>query len=162
MQTEASRRMNDTFEQIVEQYGDMVTRICYLHLNNISDAEDCWQNVFMKLYKAPKMWVKPPDELRRWLITITLNECRDAARKLFYRWHDNIDELVVPHIESFDKSVIDAVKRLPAKYFRVIYFHYYEGFSIEEMSRILGVKENTVKSQLMRGRKLLKGALRDD
>ena len=162
MQIEASFGTNDPFESLVELYGDTVTRICYLHLYNTQDAEDCWQNVFLKLFKAANMWDKPPDELRRWVITVALNECRDTVRKRFYRRHDNIDELVIPYIENFDKSVIDAVKRLPAKYSRVVYLHYYEGYSIEEMSRILGRKENTVKSQLKRGRELLKGVLGDE
>lgn len=162
MQTEALFGTNDTFEYLVELYGDTVTRICYLHLNNIHDAEDCWQNVFLKLFKAANMWDKPPDEIRRWVITVALNECRDAVRKLFYRRHDNIDELVIPHIESFDKSVIDAVKRLPTKYSRIVYLHYYEGYRIEEMSHILGRNENTIKSQLKRGRELLKGVLSDE
>ncbi len=162
MQTDASSGTNDTFDNLVESYGDTVTRICFIHLNNIHDAEDCWQNVFLKLFKAESMWDKPADEVRRWIITVALNECRDAARKLFYRRHDNIDDIVIPYIECSDKSVIDTVKGLPAKYYRVVYLHYYEGYSAAEMSRILGIKENTIKSQLKRGRELLKGVLSDE
>jgi len=54
------------------------------------------------------------------------------------------------------------VLALPAKYRDVIYLHYYEGYSVLEMSAILGRKEGTIKSQLSRGRDLLRNTLGGD
>ncbi len=156
--TTESLYMNAAYENLVDIYADTVTRLCILRLKNLPDAEDCWQNVFLKLYKAEKMWNKPPDELRRWIITVTLNECRDFSRKLFHRNHDSIDELNIPYYEDFDKNLITTVKNLPHKYSQVLYLHYFEGYGVQEISKILGTRENTIKSQLVRGRKLLKGA----
>ncbi|MBQ8781586.1 MAG: hypothetical protein IJZ72_07945, partial [Oscillospiraceae bacterium] len=39
------------FERAVESYSDMITALCLLRLGNMHDAEDCYQNVFLKLYK---------------------------------------------------------------------------------------------------------------
>ena len=39
------------YRQLVEEYSDMVTRLCVVHTGNFSDAEDCYQNVFFKLFK---------------------------------------------------------------------------------------------------------------
>ena len=151
--------MKDDFEMLVEKYADTVTRICYINLENCADAEDAWQNVFIKLYKSNKLGDKPDEELRKWLVTVTLNECRDIKRKLFHRRHFDIDELNVTYDEDFDKDVINAVRNLPAKYLQTIELHYFEGYSVSEISEILSININTVKSRLKRGRELLKGEI---
>lgn len=149
--------MKDDFEILVEKYADTVTRICFVNLENRADAEDAWQNVFIKLFKSKKIWSKPEDELRKWLVTVTLNECRDIKRKLFHRNHYDIDELNVSYSEDFNRVVISAVRSLPLKYLQVIELYYFEGYSVAEISDILSANENTIKSRLKRGRELLKG-----
>ena len=154
--------MKDDFEFLVEKYADTVTRICFVNLENRADVEDAWQNVFIKLFKSKKLWSKPEEELRKWLVTVTLNECRDIKRKLFHRNHYDIDELDVSYSEDFNKEVIRAVRDLPLKYLQVIELYYFEGYSVAEISDILSANENTVKSRLKRGRELLKGELSDE
>ena len=39
-----------TIEDVIDTYGDMVTRICIMNLRNSDDAKDCFQEVFIKLY----------------------------------------------------------------------------------------------------------------
>ena len=153
---------NSFFEQLVEKHADAVTRICYIKLESCEDAEDAWQNVFIKLFNTKNIWEKPDIEIHKWLVTVTLNECRDINRKLFHRSHFDIDELCVAYTEDFDKDVVSAVKSLPLKYSQIIYLHYFEGYGIKEISSILSIKENTVKSRLKRGRDLLKGGLKNE
>lgn len=154
--------MKDEFEMLVEKYADTVTRICFVNLENRADAEDAWQNVFLKLFKAKHLWQKPENELRKWIVTVALNECRDIKRKLFRRNHADIDELQVSYTEDFNKELICEIRRLPIKYLQVIELYYFEGYSISEISEILSEKENTIKSRLKRGRELLKGGLSDE
>lgn len=154
--------MKDDFEILVEKYADTVTRICFVNLENRADAEDAWQNVFLKLFKSKKIWNKPDEEIRKWLVTVALNECRDIRRKLFHRRHYNIDELDLSYNEDFDADVIGAVRNLPMKYLQVIELYYFEGYSISEISGILSTNENTIKSRLKRGRELLKGVLKNE
>ncbi|MBR3766618.1 MAG: RNA polymerase sigma factor [Clostridia bacterium] len=151
--------MKDDFEILVEKHADTVTRICFVNLENRADAEDAWQNVFIKLFKSKKLWNKPDEEVRKWLVTVALNECRDIKRKLFHRKHYDIDELNLTCSEDFNKDVIHAVRNLPVKYLQVIELYYFEGYSVSEISGILSANENTVKSRLKRGRELLKGEL---
>ena len=96
-------KMKDEFELLVEKYADTVTRICFVNLENRADAEDAWQNVFLKLFKAKHIWQKPDEEIRKWLVTVTLNECRDIKRKLFRRNHDDIEDLQASYTEDFKK-----------------------------------------------------------
>lgn len=154
--------MKDEFEMLVEKYSDTVTRICFVNLENRADAEDAWQNVFLKLFKAKHLWQKPEEETRKWIVTVALNECRDIKRKLFRRNHSDIDELQVSYTEDFNKELICEIRRLPIKYLQAIELYYFEGYSIGEISEILSEKENTIKSRLKRGRELLKGGLSDE
>lgn len=53
-----------------------------------------------------------------------------------------------------------AVLELPQKYRAVIHLFYYEGFSVAEIAKVLETKESTIKSQLHRGREMLKEKLK--
>lgn len=154
--------MKNDFEALVEKHADTVTRICFMNLENRSDAEDAWQNVFLKLFKSKKVWELPENELSKWLVTVALNECRDIRRKLFHRSHFDIDELSITYNEDFDKDLVNSVRSLPSKYSQPIMLYYFEGYSVSEISVILSTKENTVKSRLKRGKELLKGVLIDE
>lgn len=148
-------------QSAVERFGDMVTRLSCVNLRCLCDAEDAFQNVFLKLHTHPAILEKPPDEVKRWLVTVTVNECKDQNRRLFHRDHDAWEELSAACEQDFDRNVLHAVRSLPPKYARVIYLHYYEGYSVRELAMMLKSKENTIKSQLLRGRELLKGELSD-
>ena len=65
-------------------------------------------------------------------------------------------------VQPEDRSLFEAVMRLPEKYRIVIHLFYYEDYSVEEISAVLHRRSGTVKSQLSRGRKLLKSMLTED
>lgn len=64
--------------------------------------------------------------------------------------------------EPEDSRLFEAVMRLPDKYRIVIHLFYYEDYTIAEIAQILKRREGTVKSQLNRGRKLLKTMLMEE
>lgn len=59
-----------------------------------------------------------------------------------------------------ETGVMEAVLALPQNYRNVIYLHYYEGYSINEISEILHKKPATVGTWLARGRAALKNTLK--
>ena len=59
------------------------------------------------------------------------------------------------------REVYAAVLSLPAKYRAVIHLHYFEDLSVAEMAETLELPEGTVKSQLSRGRALLRDMLKE-
>lgn len=71
-----------------------------------------------------------------------------------------MDELVFEAPE--DGALFDAVMRLPQKYRIAIHLFYFEEYAVQEIAQILRCREGTVKSQLSRGRKLLKNMLMED
>ena len=62
-------------------------------------------------------------------------------------------------MEEDDRTVLEAVFRLPENYRTAIHLYYYEGYKTEEIARILGKKDGTVRSYLHRGREILKKEL---
>lgn len=66
--SESMKNMTESeYRQLVEEYSDMVTRLCVVHTGNFSDAEDCYQNVFFKLFKQMKKGSLPNP--KAWLST---------------------------------------------------------------------------------------------
>lgn len=64
-----------TFRQAVEDHRDVVFRIALTYLRDRADADDVAQDVFLKLLKSDghfESW----EHLRRWLIRVTINECK--------------------------------------------------------------------------------------
>lgn len=81
------------------------------------------------------------------------------------RWNKNvsIDELEIDIACSAreDKEILQEVLKLPDKYKQVVYMHYYERYSGAEISKILGIKENTIYSHLNKTRAILKENLKE-
>ena len=100
------------------------------------------------------------EHIKAWLIRMTINECKDY-QKQFWKRNINIDEIIIGR-EDEKLVVLPLVMKLASKYRNVLYLYYYEGYSINEVAAILSENINTIKSQLVRGRKLLKKKLGDD
>lgn len=156
-------RSEQEVNRAVEKYADTVFRICILHLKNKSDAEDIFQEVFLKFALNDKKFENANHE-KAWIIRVTINACKDLIKSFFRNRTISIDELIsVADEEKEDLSyVLEAVLKLPVKYRDAIYLHYYEGYSALEIGEILGKNENTVYSILSRGRSMLKESLEGD
>ncbi|MBQ8539273.1 MAG: sigma-70 family RNA polymerase sigma factor [Ruminococcus sp.] len=144
-----------TYEQVVVKYTKTVGSVCLVRLKNYADAEDCFQNVFARLY------TKSPDftdekHLKAWLIRVAINECKNYIR-------DNTPLLPLKDVKEnsvdFPQDKCDiswALMKLSKKYRDVLYLHYIERYKIDEIAQILGKNENTVKTTLRRGKVKLK------
>ncbi|MGN1411713.1 MAG: RNA polymerase sigma factor [Oscillospiraceae bacterium] len=147
------------FENIVDKFSDMITRICLVKCRNYHNAEDCYQNVMLKVYQNLDSISNLDDvQIKKWIIKVTINECINLYRKLIIHRTENIDELIIADDNShlYDKELLEMVLKLPQKYKDVIYLYYYEQYSIKEISEILGVPEPTIKTHLRRGKERLK------
>lgn len=155
-------RSESDVNRAVEQYSDMIRRICLCHLKNAADTEDVFQTVFLKylLYEGS---FDSAEHEKAWFIRVAINACKDYLKSLFRHRALSLEELAgEAAIPPEGHEVLDAVLALPEKYKDVIYLHYFEGYSAAEMGRILDKKENTVYSLLSRGRTMLKETLGGD
>lgn len=146
---------NLSFEQAVMKYSDTVTAVCIMRLQNYADAEDCYQNTFYKLcYKSPEF--ENETHLKAWLIRVAIHECVSYMRKSKHQLPVDVFFNEPSKDETESKDISWALMKTPQKYRDVLYLHYCEQYKVSEISEILDVKENTVKSLLKRGREILK------
>ncbi|MEZ3485604.1 MAG: RNA polymerase sigma factor [Lachnospiraceae bacterium] len=147
----------------VEEYADMIKRVCFYHLKNQADTEDVFQNVFLK-YMLYEGGFTDWEHEKAWLLRVAINACKDYLKNFFRRSVVSFETLKEIEAEEQDehREVLAAVLSLPAKYKDVIYLHYYEGYSAAEIGKILGKKENTIYSLLSRGRERLREMLGGD
>lgn len=143
------------YDQVLHKYADTVTGICLARLENMADAEDCFQNVFIKLFqKSPAF--RDEDHLKAWLIRVAINECKDQLSRNRRR-HLPLDRIGDAAISREDERDVSwALLRTEPKYREVLYLYYCERYKVIEIASILGKKPNTVKTLLKRGREQLR------
>lgn len=144
-----------SFEQVVRKYAQNVSSACLMRLQNYADAEDCFQNTFLKLYRnAPDF--KDENHLKAWLLRVAINECKNMIRD--NRRHLSLDaalQIPAPSAED-DADLSWALMKLESDYREVIYLYYVERMKVREIADVLGKKQNTVKTLLSRGREKLR------
>lgn len=154
-----SRDSRTLLETAYDKYADMLYRLAFSHLRRREDAEDAVQDVFTKYMNTSPRFTDDEHE-RAWLVRVTVNRCHDMLRRGKVREHDSLDDISeIPDEEENSSGVLQAVFALPEKYKTAITLHYLEGFSVEEISSMLGISLSAVKMRLSRGREILKDLL---
>lgn len=147
-------------EQALNAHGDSIRRVCFLHLKNYADVEDVFQEVILKYILYEGSFESDAHE-RAWLLRVAINQCKDLLKSFFRKRVTALDDVNIAafSVTDEDKSILDAVLRLPDKYRDVIYLHYYEGYTAVEIAGMLGNRENTVYTWMARAKSKLKEAL---
>lgn len=155
-----SLRMDDCTEKVIRYYADMVYRLAFARTGTKHDADDIFQEVFLRYVKKKPIF-KDEEHRKAWLIRVTINCSNTFLSSL---WRKKTQELTMDVIfeskESQDLYV--EVKKLPPKYREVIHLFYYEDMSLEEISLTLNRKNSTVRAQLTRARGMLKKLLKEE
>lgn len=152
------RYTDEDFTAIMDKYGDMVLRICYVRLRNLFDAEDAFQDVFISLYKA----VKKPQEnyLKPWLIKTACNKCTSFLRSK--KTTIELDDNASIAFPQYDNTIEKAILSLKKNERTTIYLFYYENLSAKEIAQTLNLTEGNVRVILHRARQELKEILKED
>ena len=77
-------RDESEINRAVEEYADMVRRVCFYHLKNREDTEDVFQNVFLKYMLCDKPF-KDREHEKAWLLRVAINACKDYVKSFFRR-----------------------------------------------------------------------------
>lgn len=149
----------ERFTQTVKQYMDTVYRVALNVLRDSAAAEDVCQEVFLRLYRFDPDF-ESEEHCRRWLIRVTVNECRRVLASPWRRVEplENAETLPVQG-EPAEESTFRVMMSLPRRYRVVLHLYYYEGYSTAEIAQMLSLRPSTVRSRLDRGRELLKQRL---
>ena len=144
----------------VDRWGDMVYRLALARTASVPDAEDVFQEVFLRYFRHEERFQS--DEHRKaWLIRCTVNRAKSLTASPWRKRTVPLETAEEVGVEDDYREVYSAVLSLPGKYRAVIHLHYFEGLPVTEIAQMLQVPEGTVKSQLSRGRALLRELLKE-
>ncbi len=153
----------ETFTQAVEQHQDMVYRLALHTLGSPQDADDAAQETFLRLFRREDPF-ESGEHLRRWLLRVTVNHCRDVLKSPWRRRKVALESIAEP--PAFDcrpeRELYQAVMALPEKYRTVLDLFYYEELPVKEIAVILRVSPTVVTTRLSRARTRLKQQLGEE
>ena len=163
---------NNEIEALVHGYYAQVQRLALSLLNDLDDAEDATQEVFIAAARALPDF-RGDASLKTWLYTITLNHCRRVRQKRqrqqmlrapFEKLQNWLSSAPTPEESTTrreaDRRLWDAVDSLSEKHRLPFILRYVHGLTALEIAEILAINEGTVHSRLHYARRYLKQKLR--
>jgi RNA polymerase sigma-70 factor (ECF subfamily) len=150
------------------EHGNDVLYLAYSYVKDRSIAEDLAQEVFLSAYIHLDTF-QFHASIKTWLFRITVNRCKDYLKSWSYKTTivTNVIEFALgtPREKETVKILIDKDEKarlaeiifsLPLKYREVIYLFYFEEMSLNEITGLLNVNINTLKSRMKRAKEILK------
>ena len=154
----------DAFTRLVLQNQTAMFRTARAIVSTDEDAEDAVQSAICTAFTKLDA-LRDPAKFKSWILRIVVNNCYDLCRK--YRPITDLSE-VQDFLPADDPdpterlSLWEAVLSLNPEMRSVVTLFYYDGFSIREISRTLGISDVAVKTRLSRSRKQLRLLLADE
>lgn len=153
-----------TIEQLVRRYGDTVYRLAYAQTRSRHDADDIFQEVFLRVAQRRPVFDSDA-HAKAWLLRVTLN-CLKSHWRAAWRRHDVPLDERIPLPAPEERALDDALRQLAPKYRAAVHLYYYEGYSAEEIARMTGEKPSAIRTRLTRARaqlrEMLKGEMDDE
>jgi RNA polymerase sigma factor (sigma-70 family) len=161
--------MNDSGAQelLYRRYASKMLGVCLRYAKNRMEAEDILQEGYIKVFKnltnfkykgSLEGWV------RRIMVNTAINFYRSSLKYVQSLDDDEMNDKDMPNIAMNDllttKELLKIIQELPEGYRVVFNLYAIEGYSHKEIAEMLGVSENTSKSQLSRARVVLQNKLK--
>jgi RNA polymerase sigma-70 factor, ECF subfamily len=160
-----------SFAELFERHNRRVYNLCLRMTQNISEAEDLTQEVFIQLFRKIGSF-RGESAFTTWLHRLTVNQVLMHFRKLKVRdekitTDGETPDQIVPgtanpnRMPVVDRIALDsAIAQLPPGYRTAFILHDIEGYEHEEIARMLGCSVGTSKSQLHKARLKLRKLLK--
>jgi len=169
------------FDHLVVKHKDKLFNMVYWLLGDYQEANDCAQEIFIKVFKSIKKF-RFQSSFSTWLYRIAINTCKNRLKSSAYRWKKRTVSLENPEsskqdnrsykiqngspspenkLEKKEKIMLiqKAVNALPEEQNRVIVLRDIQGLSYRKIVDITGQNLGTVKSRLARARMVLRNNL---
>lgn len=157
------------FEMIVQKYQSLVCAITYSAVGQVEKSEELAQQVFINAWKGLAQ-LKDLDKFKAWLIAITRNVIRDSLRRQkrdivakaarideIGDAADSTSEPLETVISKEQETIVrQSLEQIPETYREPLVLFYRQQQSTRQVAEALDISEDTVRTRLMRGRKLLK------
>ena len=169
-----------SFDTLVVKYQDRVFNICYRMLGDYDEADDCSQDIFVRVYRSLAKF-RFESKFSTWLYRITVNSCKNRLASASRRYHRSLvhlngdpdgetsgidvrDNKTSPSnvFEKNEKNrlIQSAIQSLPEAQRMVVVLRDIEGLPYDEISKLCGLNTGTVKSKLARARRRLRERLK--
>ncbi len=155
-------------KRLYEHFAPKMLGVCYRYANSREEAEDFLQESFITVFRKLNQY-KGDGPLGAWIRKIVVNTSLNGikARHPFTENLDNISpDLFTDHRSSAefssDSDLMEMVQQLATGYKTIFNLYAIEGFSHEEISKLLNIKASTSRSQYMKARKILMQKLNMD
>ena len=155
-----------TVEELIDQHGDDILRLCLLYMGERQLAEDAFQETFVRAWRHMNTF-RGESSVKTWLSHIAVNVCRDMLRTPWLRMRRSarsVEEM--EHLPAPDATprheLMDAICALPDKYREVIVLVYVQDMKLREAAAQLRLPVPTVSTRLRRARARLAQLLSEE
>lgn len=158
----------EEYAVIVERYQTQLYRTAYYYTQNVEDARDLTQEIFIKAYNNLEKF-KHGSAFSTWLYRLAVNHCIDWKRKKKPDYEESISldklankqagpEELLLH-QEMASEIHKLVRSLPERYRTIFILYYFEGLNPQQIAEILSISKRTVETRLYRGRKIMKNKI---
>jgi RNA polymerase sigma factor (sigma-70 family) len=153
--------------KLFDSYSRLLLGVCKRYTTNIEEAEDVMQEGFVKIFLNIKEF-KGDGSIVAWMRRIMINTAITHYHKMKkHRYHDDLDEVKETKFDNcmWDEAeftrdeLYKVIQRMPEGYRMVFNLYAVEGYKHREIGEIMGIDENTSKSQYSRARRWLQERL---
>lgn len=155
---------SDAFlRRAMDAWSDTVLRVALAQTGSPSDADDVFQDVFMRLLENDTAF-ENDEHLKAWLLRVTINRCRDLTRSVWNRRTEGFERqhVDVAAPDAFRADIWEVVGALPPDLRAVVHLFYVEGYATEEIAAIVECQPSTVRTRLHRARQQLRTTLQNE
>ncbi|WP_039041452.1 sigma-70 family RNA polymerase sigma factor [Sporosarcina sp. ZBG7A] len=159
-------KQDEWLEQLMDQYGNQLTNLAFSYLKDWGRAQEVVQDVFVTCFHRAYQ-LEEIRSVEAWLYRITINKCKDVLKSSWFKrvivgsplFQFLRSKEPTPHEHmlqnSEDEQLAQCVLQLPLAYREVILLYYYENLTVPEISELIDVNQNTLRTRLKRGREKL-------
>ncbi len=153
----------EELEQFILKYGETLMKFCKITTNDSELAWELYQDTMLRLVEHYKK-LDISENVKAWAISTAINLWKNKKRK--YAWRKRIakqesyeqdnspeDTAIKNELIRFVQS---QVRELPEKYRIVVYLYYTADMKIKDIAALCEIPESTVKSRLIKAKKILK------
>lgn len=147
-------------EQIIRKYADMVYRLALSYTHNRMDADDVFQETFLRYVRRQPEFESEVHE-KAWFVRVTVN-CAKSLLTSPWRKRTQVLDGRESYTMEEEHQLDEALAQLKPEERTLIHLYYYEGYKTDEIAGILKKKPSTIRSQLTRARRKLEEIVKED
>ena len=152
------------FEKFIIENIDSCYRFAFSYTHNKEDAEDIVSQSIIKALRSIDS-LRDTNVLKSWFFKIIANTSLTFLRKnknIVFMDYDNIEDTNGTTDDYSELSFNETIEKLDIKYREILILRFFENMTLQEISGVLNINENTIKTRLYRALKILKLEIEGD